>query len=203
MNLDPIVMDVKEAKRAFIEYRNAVRTRHSDEDAAIMQGYKALSKGLQLIKLSEAVKAGGTVEHTFKTWNNVRKTAQLPRIAVVRASSKECWCELQSDGALMFSEVESPSTLARHSVRKFPIGTIPAREGNWGRFRAMVPNVPPRYRPASSLANYHILFEAEWSFVAPRDPALLKHIGGDLYAVLAVWDLTEVERAVLQQRVSA
>ena len=31
----------------------------------------------------------------------------------------------------------------------------------------------------------------------PRDPALLRNITGTLYAVLAVWDLTEVERAVL------
>jgi hypothetical protein len=34
----------------------------------------------------------------------------------------------------------------------------------------------------------------------PEDPALLKHIGGDLYAVLAVWNLTELERAVLSGR---
>lgn len=32
---------------------------------------------------------------------------------------------------------------------------------------------------------------------APVDPALLKHIGGDLYAVVATWDLTDLERAVL------
>lgn len=32
------------------------------------------------------------------------------------------------------------------------------------------------------------------------DPALLKHIGGDLYAVLATWDLTELERSVLGGR---
>jgi len=31
----------------------------------------------------------------------------------------------------------------------------------------------------------------------PRDPALIRHIRGDLWAVLAVWDLTELERAVL------
>jgi hypothetical protein len=37
---------------------------------------------------------------------------------------------------------------------------------------------------------------------APVDPALLRHIGGDLYAVdlyavVVTWDLTEIERAVL------
>jgi len=45
-------------------------------------------------------------------------------------------------------------------------------------------------------------FEADWKPVrdrrrAPGDPALLKHLGGPFYAVLATWDLTFVEQAVL------
>ena len=66
--------------------------------------------------------------------------------------------------------------------------------------RAMVPLVPPPLRPAHALRNYHVLWEADWQQAPPADPALLKHIGGDLYAVLAIWDLTELERAVLAGR---
>jgi hypothetical protein len=40
----------------------------------------------------------------------------------------------------------------------------------------------------------------EWTRVPPRDPALLRHIRGDLWVVLAVWDLTDLERLVLSQR---
>ena len=36
--------------------------------------------------------------------------------------------------------------------------------------------------------------------LAPRDPALLRHVRGDLWAVLSVWDLTDLERMVLSQR---
>ncbi|MGH3300400.1 MAG: hypothetical protein ACRDOK_01755 [Streptosporangiaceae bacterium] len=36
--------------------------------------------------------------------------------------------------------------------------------------------------------------------VPPRDPALLRWIRGDLWAVVAQWDLTELERAVLSSR---
>lgn len=70
--------------------------------------------------------------------------------------------------------------------------------------RAMVPNVPPALRPKFSLSGYLTLFEVEEWKTAPRppgDPALLKHIGGDLYAILAVWDLTPLEQAVLHGRV--
>ena len=51
---------------------------------------------------------------------------------------------------------------------------------------------------------WHILWEVtEWSSTpqsgpAPYDPLLLKHLGGQLYAVLAEWDLTPLERAVMQ-----
>lgn len=49
---------------------------------------------------------------------------------------------------------------------------------------------------------YHILWEAEWSPIPPRDPMLLRRIGkADLWVVVAHWDLTEVERAALSTRI--
>lgn len=68
---------------------------------------------------------------------------------------------------------------------------------------AIVPTIPPRLRPPHNLSGYHILWEAEWGqedVLPPGDPALLRHLGGDLYAVLAVWDLTPLERSVLAGR---
>jgi hypothetical protein len=54
-----------------------------------------------------------------------------------------------------------------------------------------------------TLAEYFIPWEVEqWanrriSSRPDRDPYLRKHIGGDLYAVVAEWDLTELERMVM------
>jgi hypothetical protein len=66
----------------------------------------------------------------------------------------------------------------------------------------VVPLVPPRFRPRRPrLARCHVLWEVEeWSPVPPVDPALLRHIRGDLWAVLATWDLSPLERAVLGGR---
>ena len=64
---------------------------------------------------------------------------------------------------------------------------------------AIVPSIPPLHRPHDSLENYWLLWEAEWTR-PPVDPALLKHLGLNLYAVLAVWDLTPLEQAVLRGR---
>lgn len=52
------------------------------------------------------------------------------------------------------------------------------------------------------MAKYHILWEAEWAPIPPRDPMLLRRIGeADLWVVVAHWDLTEVERAALATRI--
>jgi hypothetical protein len=63
----------------------------------------------------------------------------------------------------------------------------------------VVPSIPPRLRPPSALADYFILWEAAWESI-PTDPMLLRRLSGSLYAALAVWDLTDLERAVLGMR---
>ena len=68
--------------------------------------------------------------------------------------------------------------------------------------KAQLPLIPVHLRPKRGLENYHILWEAEWEPIPPRDPYLLRRIGkADLWLVVAHWDLTEVERAVLATRV--
>ncbi len=65
-----------------------------------------------------------------------------------------------------------------------------------------MPIVPINLRPKRGLANYHILWEAEWHNVVPVDPLLLRRLGkGDLWLVVAAWDLTEVEQAALTARI--
>lgn len=197
MKLDPIVMDRTEARKAFVEYRNAFRKHAREIDAEIMRGYRALAQGKQLISLPAAIKAGGVVEHTVKRWDGSRVVAYFPRLACINADASTCFCDVLSDGAIVFKSKEY--TRAESQKVKLSAGTLPHEKPVHASAKAIVPMVPPQYRPpnSSTLAGYHILFEAEWSMIPPKDPALLKHIGGDLYAVLAVWDLTEVERHVL------
>jgi hypothetical protein len=46
-------------------------------------------------------------------------------------------------------------------------------------------------------ADQQVATEEKWEQLAPVDPLLLKHLGGPFYVVLAAWDLTDVERAVM------
>jgi hypothetical protein len=63
----------------------------------------------------------------------------------------------------------------------------------------VIPHVPAEYRPANPRGHF-ILWEQEFTerILRPRDPALLEHVVGDVYVVLATWDLTELEAAALR-----
>ena len=80
-------------------------------------------------------------------------------------------------------------------VLKFTVVAAP-----WTVRLSLFPLVPRPIRPSGRVGAYHVLWDANWHLVPPEDPALLQHVGGDLYAVVAVWDLTGLERAVLSGR---
>lgn len=209
MNLATIDMPIEEAQRAFEEYRDAVRERHDDEDEAIMRGYRVLAKGQQVLNLRKMLKAGGVTRldlpRPFDRQGRIAVT--VPRLAVARANRTTVWTNgVDKRGRCTMQTKRDPHVNNNFDVMRFADGTFDpgTRDEGWHnpRIRAVVPNVPPRLRPRAGLGNFHILFEAEWDIdpEPPVDPALLRHISGDLYAVVAVWDLTELERAVLAGR---
>jgi hypothetical protein len=209
MELATIDMPVEEAQSAFEEYRAAVRERHDAEDEAIMRGYRVLARGQQVLRLSHTIRAGGVEDKVFRgRWNSRNTvTVTLPRLAVARANRTEVWTRgVDERGACTMQTKRDPHVNNRVDVVRFADETFEAgTTDEWGstpRIKAVVPNVPPRLRPRVGLGNFHVLFEAEWGLdpEPPVDPALLRHIGGDLYAVVATWDLTELERAVLSGR---
>jgi hypothetical protein len=211
MQLEQITMDKDKARKAFLEYRGAVRERHDAEDEQIMRGYRALARGHQVINLPKTILAGGLTEFTWAVrWSKGGYATRLvPRLAAARASATMCWTHgVDETGKLeMRSKREITERNNRDRVEVSGFGENLEHCHSWARWsnpelRAIVPTVPPALRPKHALTNYHILFEAEWGHdpAAPVDPALLKRIGGALYAVVAIWDLTELERAVLGAR---
>lgn len=212
MELATLNVTRAEAREAFLEYRRAVREpgRHRldeaerdylDLDRAVMRGYKAIAAGKQVIHLSQTLSEGGVQECEGRLWNGNMVTRTLPNIAVVRADARSVWCRgVNREGGVAFRANDDGDWRRRRAdiVRSTPgIFEAPEGQGAGVAFRAIVPTIPPHLRPPFKLSGYHVLFEAVWASVAPVDPALLKHLGGELYAVLAVWDLTPLEQAVL------
>jgi hypothetical protein len=190
VDLHRISMHPGEARRAYREYRRSMRRWGDPENEQIVRGYQALARGRQLISLRAAMRTAGLDE------------AGLPRVAVCRADARWCFTEgVQLDGGVIFRmDRVSPDRDASRRVR-LPPGTFRRPERfAWQTHRAMVPIVPAPLRPSRSLSRFHVLWDVEWRPVPPEDPALLQHVGGDLYAVFAVWNLTDLERAVLSER---
>jgi hypothetical protein len=196
MDLATIEMPEAEAKARLKEYQAAAAEERNALDERIAAGYRALARGLPVIRLSQSVAAGGWFDNG------------LPRIAVVRATARECWVEVENTSLIYLSE--EPGWWGQRQNRGALVNASTVRVAATGRpewfsrrvdrGQTLVPIIPPQHRPnRRRLHRFHILWEVEqWTWTAPRDPALLRFIGGDLWAVAATWDLTELERAVLE-----
>lgn len=190
MELQAIQMGEQAAREAFVEYRRAFEAEHRREDQILMQGYKAIASGKKLIALRETINAGGV------------DAKGRPKLAIARADWSNVRVRVDSRGSVIFGPTSSISIYRSAGRIALPDRTVPEPpRSTWSaEGRSVVPIIPPQYRPRWSMTNYHILFEAKWAEVPRPDPALLKGIGNGLYAVLAVWDMTPLERAVLGMR---
>jgi hypothetical protein len=196
-------------------------------DAAVMRGYRELARGRRVLELTKTIAAAGVhwVDDVDVSWwsgghtHSDRISVCAPALAIARADARTVWVRpldparpddgftFQADGWQWHprkpDRVVMPGGLFNAEDEYGAAGhdEIPAGISiNQVRLKAMAPTIPPPLRPAHALRNYHLLWEAEWavgSTIPPGDPALLKHLGGDMYAVLGVWDLTPLERAAL------
>jgi hypothetical protein len=191
MDLGTITIDEAEATARVAEYEQVLASERSVEDEAILSAYRAAKRGLPVISLSRAFDIGGFHDNG------------LPKLAIIRSDATRCWVECRSN-RLTFADAQFARNMGalvgKHTVQVDTTVTRPS--GQRWRGSTIVPMVPPRHRPKRGRAhNFHILWEVdEWTPTPPRDPALVRHIRGDLWSVLAVWDLTELERLVLAQR---
>jgi hypothetical protein len=192
MDTVAIDLDRSEAKRLYHEY---LTHRHFETpvDVEIRRAYREIAKGGVVIKALESIVNAGL------------GADQLPKLAIIRADMQHCnmrvdgtWVRMAAnEGRLGWGRRMGPPAF------QWPVEAFPGIKTVWKNHRAIVPMIPAKLRPKSALSNYHILFEAEWSEIVPKDPLLLRHLGkGDLWLVVAAWDLTEVERVALQARVA-
>jgi len=163
-------------------------------DREIMSAYQKLAQGKLVIKALESILTAGSNEQG------------LPKLAIARADTKLCHLRTQADGAAVMSSVTNTARNGRHTLGgsfgtrfEFPAGSFGF--SHWHNFTGVVPIVPLNERPKRAMSNYHIMWEAEWTKAVPVDPFLLRRIGkADMWLVLAMWDLSEVERTALAAR---
>lgn len=196
MNVEKIEVGRAKAKELYRAYKTH---QHYQKpiDHAIQRAYQLIAQGRVIIKALESIKVAGVNEQGF------------PKLAICNAAAERCRVELRHSGTAEFTRARRyVNSQDRTNVFRFPAGSFPTWEhgknGPWSRAaEGIVPIVPIHLRPKRALANYHVLWEAEWTQVVPKDPYLLRRLSGDMWLVVAAWDLTEVERAALATRLSA
>jgi hypothetical protein len=191
MNVPLIEMDAGAAAEKAAAYESQLRRRDDPEYAAAAVGYAALAEGTPLLNLREAFAHTGLGEDG------------RPKLAIARADRKQVYVRVRSND-LEFSTLKRSSwNYAGSLLIHVPFTGIGER---WKDGYSLVPLVPADVRPSEPLHNFLILWEVEqWAdrpFIAQpdRDPYLLRHLVGELYAVVAEWDLTDLERAIMAGR---
>lgn len=158
---------------------------------------------------------GGKVIDIYSIFNTdqLKENGDL-KIAICRADARKCYLYKGENGSAVFSHKPftgwQPTARTTYKDIQLPPGSIEWHKTKWNRVKndkqkTIVPIVPPHILVEElkrSLGSYCILWEVEdWKIEPPRDPILLKKLTANLYGVLATWDLTELERAIIKANI--
>lgn len=198
MNIQPIKVDREKARDLYRSYK--AHAHYSQPiDAELQRIYQLIAQGRVVVQAIASIIAAGLhpAGHVY---------AGLPKLAICRADAKVChW---RRNGNRTGGEFRADSARWNGSGRNRivipPASWDPAAISQDWSATSTPPLAPIHLRPKRGLANYHVLWEAEWRRVPPGDPMLLRRIGSaDAWLVVAAWDLTDAEKAVMATRLNA
>ena len=158
-------------------------------DREVMSAYQKLAQGKLVIKALESVATAGVDDKG------------LPKLGLARSDAMMLRLTMYGDGSARMTT----STRARHNSSQtfnFVAKTFPDN-ARWRNAEAIVPMVPLSHRPKRAMQNYHVLFRSrlDQGSAGRLIRSCCAVCGrGDIWVVLAMWDLTEVERAALTAR---
>lgn len=202
MNVPTITMPPDDAKKKLKALGANLHRQVQSEYSSAIKAFRILKKGQALLDIAQVFRA---CEFDEKG---------IPRLAICRADAKEVCLERPGNSLLGTYKANDRSLYRRFGPTSKSLHVLVqfSRPGfqSWSYRYAPVPMIPADVIPAKGhRSEWHILWEVDhWSeksqrALASRDPILLKHIQGSLYAVLAEWDLTPVEVAIMNGAIRA
>lgn len=157
--------------------------------------YNHAKRGHKLIDIRTAMKAGGIkwVMHNDNRW-------QVPNLAICPATAKTVICNYLMNGTLRFQD----SYRSKRSDIKLDniVESYTWSDGSTYRSKeltALVPIVPKTIWRKPLQNDHYIIWEVDkWTTKeASLDPALLKRLSKFVFVVLAEWELTPLEKSVI------
>jgi hypothetical protein len=189
------------AYEAWKEHLEILKKQNDEGIKILKDAYYHASKSRKIIDIYQTMESAGLDKEGW------------PRLAICRADGEEACFQRREKGGGLFHHEELDTwglrSGNRYSVRMpagsfmdMPLSEWPNRHKNF-RY-AIVPTIPAAHFPKGKLERYYILWEVEqWHErkqkpIPPIDPFLLKRLSRNLFAVIAEWDLTPLERAVIR-----
>jgi len=212
MQVEELSLPRKQAEEEFNAlketFKRNAKLRKEEIRKDLLAVYGHLRHGKKIVDIYESFKKAG-----------LNKDGD-PRLAICRADGKQCFCLKVEDGSAIFSmkrldrwnrtprktygDVRLPSGIFQWLPKD---STLPVSMYNIKNqvVQCLVPIIPAKIlvkEVRASLRNFHVLWEVEeWKPVPPKDPILLKRLTPNLFGVLATWDLTPLERAIIRGRI--
>lgn len=188
MQVETITLDRVKARELYRKYKEHAHWSEPMDDE-VRRAYQLIAQGRLVIRAAESIRAAGLNDQ------------KLPKLAIARADAKSIyWRPDRNKGD--FTTFRWGKRANEHHSHRITV-QWPGMADQMPRGEAHLPLIPVHLRPKRGLANYHVLWEAEWTPLPPGDPYLLRRIGrADLWLVVAAWELTEIEKAVLSTRMN-
>jgi hypothetical protein len=191
MNVSTISVPHETAIQKINDIEALKKSQRTDEDDALLSVFKAVRKhNARVINIVDAFRQTGLNE------------LGRPRLAISPSDWKDVIFESTYDlrgGSFFRMQTNTPWRQSDAGRIQLPSDTftLPAGRYQRGRLKSAVPHIPANLRPKFSLSNYHTLFEVQNWEEYPVDPFLLKRVVGNLFIVIAEWELTELEASLL------
>jgi len=200
MKVEQIQIPKEEAEKQYNEYKQVIQKHKNEYVKDLKRIYGHMRHGRAIIDINKAMKIG-----------DLNKDGD-PKLAICRADAKICYFQKLTDGRGVFR-------MSRWGNRKTETIWVRIKDTwNWQtkpnqwngveivnrHLETPLPIIPAHILKTinRNLRTYHILWEVEeWKPVPPRDPILLKRLTSNVFVVLVTWDLTPLERAVIQGRI--
>lgn len=212
MQVEELSLPRRQAEKEFNALKEAfkrnAKLRKEEVRKDLLAVYGHLRHGKKIIDVPESFKKAG-----------LNKDGD-PRLAICRADGKQCFCLKMEDCSAIFS-MKRLDRWNRTPRKTYADLRLPSETFQWlpkdsalpvsmyniknQVVQCLVPIIPAKIlvkEVRASLRNYHVLWEVEeWKQVPPKDPILLKRLTPNLFGVLATWDLTPLERAIIRGRI--
>lgn len=203
MEVEEIEVEIKQLNKELDDLKQAVKD-------GIVSKKNPLTR--DLLTVLSHLEHGGKIVDIYKTFRslNLREDG-LPKIAITPADSRFCYLYQKQNGGAIFSREQKGWN--KYAVKGIGDVDLPPDTFDWIEkpqsnvcYRTLSPLIPPRINIQMSAkilpTYYHIIFEVEsWEKrqpKAPVDPILGKMLTRNLFGVIATWDLTPLEKKILE-----